>query len=205
MAKQATNKASKTDQPKPRGRPKASAPKAHPAGAEPLKNAPTDEQTQALFLTELVKLERLVAEKDVAVKDIRVQRKSMKGDGFSAAQVNYALELRRKAPDASIVLFRERATVARWLAHPVGHQFSLFGEDEDRTPAVDSAREEGRVAGMEGVPCKPRYDPSTEQFREYMAGYHEGQEVLAKGIKEKAEGMPSAPAEAEETEPASVH
>jgi len=71
--------------------------------------------------------------------------------------------------------------VARWNGLALGSQAEMFGDD--RTPAVDRAFAEGKRDGLAGDPCKPAYAPETEQYREYMRGFHDGQAVLAKGIK----------------------
>lgn len=71
--------------------------------------------------------------------------------------------------------------IARWLGLTIGTQADLFGED--RTPSVDRAYAEGKRDGLAGNPCKPDYAPELEQYRRYMDGFHEGQSVLAKGIK----------------------
>lgn len=72
--------------------------------------------------------------------------------------------------------------VARWMAKSVGTQAS-FLDDDDRTPATERAYAEGKRDGLAGDPCKPAYAPELEQYREYMRGFHDGQAVLARGIK----------------------
>jgi len=76
--------------------------------------------------------------------------------------------------------------IARWLGLAMGTQAELFGED--RTPSVDRAYAEGKRDGLAGDPCKPDYAPELEQYRLYMDGFHEGQAILAKGIKPLADG-----------------
>jgi len=76
--------------------------------------------------------------------------------------------------------------IARWLGLAMGTQAELFGED--RTPSVDRAYAEGKRDGLAGDPCKPDYAPELEQYRKYMDGFHEGQSILAKGIKPLADG-----------------
>jgi hypothetical protein len=81
---------------------------------------------------------------------------------------------------------KEKMRIARWLGLAMGTQAELFAED--RTPSVDRAYAEGKRDGLAGDPCKPDYAPELEQYRRYMDGFHEGQSVLAKGIKPLADG-----------------
>jgi hypothetical protein len=170
----------------------------------------SDDQKRGLFLNGVTKLERLVADVGSAVAAVRDQRKKMKADGYNKTEVDYALWLRKKKEPEAIEEAQARARVARWLAHPVGHQMSIFDEAEpDRTPLVDRAREEGKVAAFENKACKPPYDAATEAGQAWIAGHHEGQEVIAKGFKplpkadgeddlrprfKQGDGMPGAPA-----------
>lgn len=72
--------------------------------------------------------------------------------------------------------------IARWMGMAVGTQAEIF-VDVDRTPAIERAKAEGKRVGLAGDPCAPPHAPETEQYREWMAGFHEGQAVLAKGIR----------------------
>jgi len=169
----------------------------------------TDDQKRGLFLNGLVKLERLLGEAASAAASARAQRKAMKSDGFDNSEVNYALWLRKKPHDDAIDKAKIEARIARWLAHPVGHQFSLFGDEPDRTPDVDRAFELGKVAGLEGLACKPPYAPGSEQGQSWIKGHGEGQTILTKGFKPladappdtKGRGMPGAKAKHEDDTP----
>ena len=44
-----------------------------------------------------------------------------------------------------------------------------------RVPAADRAFMEGQSDALKHLSAKPSYDPSTEQHREYMRGYHDAQ------------------------------
>ena len=152
------------------GRPKKDNPE-----LKPLNNL-SPLQKQVLFVTGLQKLERLIQAVKVAGNAVKAQRKVMKGDGFPKEEVDYALFLRR-SDDTTVredAASRDRA--AKYLAHPIGHQFTLL--DEDRTPASDRAFEDGKVAGIAGETCSPPHAPDTEKATRWMEGWQEGQAAL---------------------------
>ena len=175
----------------PRGRPRKTAPTADgQTTTDDNKKAPkaelTDEQRRGLYVVGIAKLERLNAAKDEAVAAIRLHRKTMKSDGFSPEEVNYGLWLRKQPEAVAIEDANQRARVARWLAHPLGHQATLFDDTGallDRTPGDDRAFEEGKVDGFEGKPASPRYDATSPQGQRYLAGWQVGQAALAANFK----------------------
>ena len=198
-----------------RGRPPGSGKKAAPIKPSP-ESAPigsnglTDDQKRGLFLSEsegIPKLERLLDDLASANSAIRNHRKLMKANGFARAEIDYALWLRKKSETDAQERLQAHANAARWLAHPIGTQFTLFEDGVDRTPAIERAFEEGKTAGLEGKPCKPPHDAATEQGQKWIEGHRAGQAVLAKGLKTLlppddterdlrprfARGMPSAP------------
>lgn len=142
------------------------------------------ERRRAQFVREIVNLEKLIADKDSVVAEIRNQRKEMKGLGFSRHEIDFALYVRKSPEEKVRAMFEDHTRVLHYFSHPVGRQFEMF---EDRTPAVDVARELGKADGLEGKPCKPPYDAASEQGRAYIEGFYAAQEVLAQGIKQKPE------------------
>lgn len=80
--------------------------------------------------------------------------------------------------------------IARWAGLPVGTQLAMFDFMPD-----DRAAEEGKTAGMEGMPCDPprHWPPSAHQ--RWIEAWHEGQAVLASAFKKKRdETVPAAEA-----------
>ena len=60
--------------------------------------------------------------------------------------------------------------------------------EPSRVPAADHAYEEGKMDSMQGKTAKPSYDPSTEQYRMYMQGFHDDTARRVKeGIKKPTE------------------
>src|SRR5215469_1827259 len=73
----------------------------------------------------------------------------------------------------------ERALrLARWMGLPVGTQVNLFD-----APVDDRAKSEGMTAGMEGKICEPPRHLAATAHQEWIAGWHEGQTILAGAFK----------------------
>lgn len=68
--------------------------------------------------------------------------------------------------------------LARLAGMKVGTQTNLF------EPVVDYI-DQGRVAGMEGQECRAPSTLSVEANQQWIAGWHEGQSVLASAFKKK--------------------
>jgi hypothetical protein len=74
------------------------------------------------------------------------------------------------------------ADALRWMSIPLGTQLALTLGEPDRMPSVDRAFDEGKRASAENKPAKPPYDPSTEQYGSFMAGYSEHQAAIVRGM-----------------------
>jgi hypothetical protein len=109
-------------------------------------------------------------------KDVKA---ALKSDGFTIAQMKIADQLANDDTKVKAEV-ENRLKVARWLGHPMGAQLDMFA---DRVPISDRAFEEGKQASIEDRPAKPGYDPDTEAYRNYMAGYHEHQREIVGGMK----------------------
>jgi uncharacterized protein (UPF0335 family) len=106
----------------PRGKRNAS-PELRPV--EPPPNDLNDEQKAALFIGGIERLERLIADKDEIVADIRNARKVMKSEGFSREEVDFAIWSRKEGEEASKESFAMRLRISEWLGRPLGYQPSL--------------------------------------------------------------------------------
>jgi len=159
----------------------AKPPKAAKAGKG--HNQPDEDQRRALFLNDLAKRKRLLEAKDAAVAALRNHAKSVKADGnHTIKQLDIAIRMQTPDGEAAVrELIAGHITAAKWIGSPIGTQFAF--DLDDRTPAVDRARDEGKQASMQNQPCKPGYDPSTPQYAAYMEGYQEDQVRIASGIK----------------------
>lgn len=177
-----------------RGRPKGSKNKKVPAAEgevssdhnskpnvakEPL----TDEQQQKLFFTHVelykVKLEGFKA----AQAALKNAGKLIKSEGTRLADVKEAIAL--ESPEGEKALkedIERKLRVARWMGASIGTQFSFL--DEDRTPSVDKAEEDGKRAGMRGEAPNPPHHYGLLQQQAWLKGWHVGQKVNLDRIKE---------------------
>jgi len=154
--------------------------------AKPAKNAPrvsNDDQDRALFLHNLPKIAKLIADKDAAVAALRNAYKQAKADGFAKTDFDEAFKMQghegEKVKKAAI---SRSLRIARWLGMDLGAQLDMFEQDA-RVPAVDRSYEEGKSQAMQGLSLKCDYAQETEQYRTFAKGWHDGQEILSKGFK----------------------
>lgn len=164
---------------------------AAPGPAKPKKgNNLVDPEQKRLFVVHRDKYADLKAKADKASATLRGYVKTITSDGFSLMQIKDAI--RCSTPEGEQEFKAElanRLLAAAYADADVGEQLSLF-LDEVRVPAVDRAYKEGQTASMENRAAVPPYDPSTEQFRAYMKGFHEEQERIVKAGIKKADGKP---------------
>lgn len=157
--------------------PKAAAPAASSANTDDL-----DREEKALFLHHMPLIKAAKERAATAVADLRNLYKRAKAEAnFTKADFDTAFALETAEKEA-----RERAKIARQLkiarivGSAMGNQLDLFLEP-DRTPAAEIAFEEGQRDAMQNVAARPKYDPSTEQHRKYLEGFHS---VSEKRIKD---------------------
>lgn len=147
-------------------------------------NQLTDDQRAALTFDWKKKYSEALAAKKAADAAIKLVCKGARADlGDTAVDdIKDMIALATAEGEAKVQANIERQMkVARWMGMPMGAQSELFGED--RTPAVDRAFALGKKAGLAGEPCQPPHSNETPQYAKWMEGFHEGQAVLAKGIK----------------------
>ena len=195
MAKKTTKK---TVQKKAAAEKRKAAVKADAPKTQAKFNSPVNEEDRALFLQHLPKIAELKAKLATANANLRNAYKTAKADGFLKGDFEVAFQIQgaegEKAKKAAIA---RDLTIAKWLGCDLGAQLDLFVQDE-RVPAADRAYEEGRTDSMSGKTAKPDYDPSTEQHRRYMEGYHSvTEERINKGISKKTEETPGLITEAQ--------
>jgi hypothetical protein len=118
----------------------------------------------------------------------RQYQAEIKQAGFSMGQIKDSIMLSTPEGEAEFkASIANRLLAAAYSDADVGDQLSLF-LDHDRTPAVDRAYREGQSAAMKNEAAVPKYDPSTDQYKAFMEGYHDeqGRQVKA-GIKKLEE------------------
>jgi hypothetical protein len=162
-----------------------------------------DDQMRALTFHHKREFEvALKAKKDTAANFLAVTKR-IKAEGSSIDDIKDLIAL--DTPEGEVEVRSEierRLRVARWAGADFGTQFSLLDEP-DRTPLVDRAREEGKVAGMKGETLRSPYDGEAGQA--YAEGWHLGQAALMSALDLTRAGAEqiaaeTAEAEAEESE-----
>lgn len=135
----------------------------------------TDDESRALFLRDIAKYEDALKVKKAADADLRNVGKVIKSDGFTLDQVKTAIAVRTPEGDAKErTKIRQALQAAVWAGVPLGTQLGMF-DDPDRTPAVDRAYDEGKLAGMEGRTRRPPYSPELAQHDRWLTGWTDGQ------------------------------
>lgn len=147
-------------------------------------NSLTDKERQDLFLKHVGLLAAAKDKLANVVAGVRNAKKRIKGDGFTVAQVEDAIEMQTPEGEEKIkALIEESLQAARWVGVAWGTQLDMFNGEPDRTPIADRAYSEGERASMGNKPAKPDYSPDTEAYRRYMDGFHAHQATIGKGFK----------------------
>ena len=165
-------------------------------------NSLSDDDQRALLCQALEQVQKKKDEIASLTADLRNLYKKAKADGIPKAEIDYALYLRKASDDEPKADISMRLRVARWLAHPLGTQASLF-DDPDRTPDADKAYEIGKTHGMAGKDggLNP-YHPGSDQGQAWMRGHADAQGSLLGKIKrldvEEGNGSVAEPPKADE-------
>lgn len=142
-----------------------------------------DPDKRALFLRDKDDYAKAKDKLAKAQSAIRLMGKTIKADGFSLRQIKLAIQLETPEGEAEFrSLVANDLLAAQYAGAQIGSQLQLFLEDKDRTPSADIAYSEGQKCSIENRAAVPPYDPSTEQHRQFMAGFHDHQTKLAQGI-----------------------
>lgn len=173
--------------------PKAEKPAAKPDKVKKIDfNSPMNEDEQKCFNQHLPVIVAQIAKANLAVSDLRNLYKKAKGDGFEKADFDIARAIETAEGEAKEkAKIARKLTVAKFRGKALGSQLDMF-LTPDRTPSSEIAFEEGKIASQSNQAAKPGYDPSTEQHRQYMAGYHQEQERQLKGGITKPEPVQQA-------------
>lgn len=135
-----------------------------------------------------------------AQRDMQNLGKTVKADGLTMRQIKLMVELSTPEGEAAWrMTIANDLLAAQYQGATIGQQLALFLEP-DRTPAIDTAYDEGVRDSMDGKTAKPDYHPSTPQHANYMKGYHDETErrVKGKGGIGKTESGEPAPTRTEE-------
>lgn len=148
-----------------------------------------DDERHALHLRHVREYQVGLAAKKKADAELKNVGKRIKAEGDSVAKVKKTILAQTPEGEAELrAEMEETLQVLRWSGVHTGETKDMF--PDDRTPAVDRARAEGKRAGMDGQACSPNYDPSVPQHAAWIEGWQEGQAILASAFAKKPEPDP---------------
>lgn len=147
----------------------------------------TEDQKQALALHHKANYEAKLAAKKKADADFKNACKLAKAEITWTDGVALIRDMILAETEEGEAELRERMNramlAAQYMAAPLGSQFDMF--DEDRTPAVERARAEGKRDGMADKPLVNPYDTSVPQHEQYAQGWHEGREARVQAQRKR--------------------
>ena len=147
----------------------------------------TEGERKALFFHHLNTIQAQTAVVDKANEEKKRLRKLAKADGIILSDIDFAQKA-LEIEDNSILpeRLRRETEIAQWLNLPVLYQPDLF-EVEDRAPAMDRIREDGRVAGLNGRNAESGYAEGSDEDTIWLGGWEEGQQVLRDDLESAME------------------
>jgi DNA-binding transcriptional MerR regulator len=138
----------------------------------------TDEQLQALTDSWVGHYVSALEKKKAADADLKNVCKKAKSEGVTLADIKAYIEAGTEEGQANIKANVDRgARVARWRGFAIGHQFGLFGDDDESVPLSFTL---GKEAGLKGEPATC---PANRDVEEFLRGWHAGQKILLAGFK----------------------
>ena len=159
----------------------------------------TDEERRALTLHHKAAYEAADARVEMCKADRKAVADLAKSDLGKGAMADIRDLIAAGDEDKTKANLERMLRIARWAGMPVGTQLAMFDFMPD-----DKAAEEGKTAGMEGMPCDPprHWPPSAHQ--RWIEAWHDGQAVLASAFKKKRE-QPEPPADEAPAESAAAN
>lgn len=149
----------------------------------------TDEEKRALTFHHAKAYEAADALVEKAKKDRASVVDLAKADLGKGAKADIIDLLTANTPDKMKAVLDRVQRLARWAGLAVGSQAQMF----ERTP---DSFEDGKVAGMQGDTCEPPLSLPQESFQRWIAGWHDGQSILARAFAKKR--TPAKPTEGDE-------
>lgn len=128
---------------------------------------------KSLFLHHLPIVEEAKAKLEKAKDALKRVYNEAKIDGFAKADFLYALDVQspEKEAETKAKIYRQ-LQIAKFLGSDLGTQMDMFAEPVVGIPTSERAYDEGRNQALQNKPAKPGYDPGTDGYRQYLAGFH---------------------------------
>lgn len=176
-------------------RPDAAKPGPKPGAPKSLNTQFTPEERE-LFLGKngyLPAVEAALARVASATAEVRNLYKKAKAHGFEKHDFVIAMECKTPEKEAKLKGKVVRTlSIANVMGTKLGEMLEAVLEHMPRVPAADQAYQEGNLDAAKHLAADPsQYHPTTEQYRQYMEGYHAEQERQVKaGIQETEPSQP---------------
>ena len=137
----------------------------------------TDDQLHALTDSWAGHYVTALEAKKTADAELKNVCKKAKSEGVLLADLKAYLAAGTEKGQADLKADVDRiARVARWRNFKIGHQFGLFGEDDESVPMSFTL---GKEAGLKGEPATC---PANRDVEEFLRGWHAGQKILLAGF-----------------------
>lgn len=143
----------------------------------------TDDEKRALTFHHAKAYEAADALVEKAKKDRAAVVDLAKADLGRGAKADIVDLLTANTPAKMKAVVERVQRLARWAGLPVGSQPQLFERAADPF-------EEGKVAGMQGEKCEPPLSLAQDAFQMWIAGWHDGQTILARAFTKKRQPAP---------------
>lgn len=121
-------------------------------------------------------------ESDMAGKkgDIGAEYKRLKDLGWSKKDIEFAKSLEDKDSGQIIADFERKIRIAKMFGHRAGRQLEML--DEDRTPQVDRAYDEGFAVGRRRGDASNPYHAGSQEAQNWQKGFNDGNELSNKDL-----------------------
>ncbi|WP_421983396.1 hypothetical protein [Roseibium sp.] len=106
--------------------------------------------------------------------------KRLKDIGWTKKDFDFAKSLQDKDVGQVIADFERKIRIAKLFGHALGRQLDFL--DQDRTPMVDRAFEEGAAAGRLRQEMSNPYQPGSEEHNSWQSGFNEGNTFINKDL-----------------------
>lgn len=159
----------------------------------------TEQELQSRFVIGLTEIERLKGDQEGVTAKIRNERKRIMAYGFTRAQIDFALELRKAKPEDAVADWRRLMLAARFINHPIGTQPDMFAESDAVDDSIKRAEQSGYHAGLEGGPCKPPMASDSPEGQAWIEQWHKGVAARNTAMNDAVQATePKPPADADD-------
>jgi|GEM_PF-4987682 len=126
-------------------------------------------------------------ERDAVKARRSANRKHAKADGIDLGKMDEAIKMSEWSPSEIADHFAKQFAYLGYMSVDVGTQFDMFNGPQAQPKAPLDYYPAGLYAGIQGKPCEPPAELTGNDRQRWIAGWHEGQAFLARGLEKRAE------------------